>query len=106
MSQHHFVTIHARRPVRVVMGYDRPLNYVFMTVERMDDAEHIYLYSNRFDEEAGTHCQDVYHYLDVLLDLRLPVPMTMFSEVERDRANRVGNRIVHHYSHGVWSDCA
>lgn len=105
MSQHYFVTTHARRPVRVVMGYDRALNYVFMTVERLDDDRHIYLYSNRFDEEAGTHCQDVYHYRDVLMDLRLTVPASMFDEVERDRTSRMGNRVVHHFSNGAWSDC-
>lgn len=105
MSQHYFVTTHARRPVLVVMGYDRALNYVFMTVERLDDDRHIYLYSNRFDEEAGTHCQDVYHYRDVLADLNLTVPVSMFDEVERDRTSRIGKRIVRYHSNGAWSDC-
>jgi hypothetical protein len=104
MSQHHFLTVHAQRPIRVVMGYDRALNYVFMTVERLDDAERIYLYNNRFDEEAATHCQDVYHYRDVLVDLRLTVPASMFSEVEHDRINRVGNRIVDHFADGGWRE--
>lgn len=106
MSQHYFVTTHARRPIRVVMGYDRPRNYVFMTVERLDDERDIYLYNNRFDGEAGVHCQDVYHYLDVLQDLHINVPMSMIEEVERDRISRTGNRIAHHYSSGEWSDCA
>jgi hypothetical protein len=86
MSQH----IYKRENFEVRMGYDRPLDFVFMTVEIRGEVA----YTNLDDAEAGTFQQDVNYYRDVLRGLDIQVPETMFAEVEADQAGRVGNKVV------------
>jgi hypothetical protein len=86
MSQH----IYENGDLHVRMGYDRPLNYVFCTVER--DGEMIY--SNLSDDGAGTEQQDVWYFNQVLHRLGIAVPVKMFAEIEKDQRDRVGNRVV------------
>jgi len=88
MSQHIF----QQDEVEVRMGYDRPLNYVFMTVSIRGEIA----YTNLDDAEAGTECQDVDYYRDVLKGLQVEVPDEMFTEVKEDQKNRVGNRMKQH----------
>jgi len=92
MSQHMFRTVDlGGKPVRVVLGFDRRLDYVFCFVE---DEEEDFLYSNLDDDQAGIHQQDVSYYRLILAGLGIIVPDQMFTEVESDQANRVGNREV------------
>lgn len=94
MSQHTFQTRNAKgEPVTVTMGYDRPLNYVFCTAIA-EDGEIVY--SNLHDPDAGTSRQDVRYFVPILARLGVYVPAGVFREVEWDRSNRVGNRIVMH----------
>lgn len=74
----------------VRMGYDRPLNMVFCTVEI--DGE--MAYSNLADPEAGTDCQAVDYYRVPLTALGIAVPEEMFKGVKMDQAMRIGNKIV------------
>jgi len=90
MSQH----IYEDDNTRVVLGYDRPLGYVFCTVERGGEM----IYSNLSDADAGTEQQDVRYYRSVLDRLGVTVPEEMFAAVESDQRARVGNRVVHHSS--------
>ena len=90
MSQHIYQTA---APVLVTLGYDRPLDYVFCTIMTPSGAV---LYSNLDDEDAGTSCKNVEYFRDVLEELGLSVPETMFAEVKRDQTNRAGNRVVSH----------
>ena len=85
MSMH----IYRHENLEVRMGYDRPLDFVFCTVFKNDET----VYSNLSDENAGTDCQDVSYYRDVLDALSIQVPERMFEEVEIDQANRTGNRV-------------
>ena len=85
MSQHIF----KRGLVEVRMGYDRPLDYVFCTVEINGEME----YSNLGDENAGTDCQDVMYYRDVLRKLGVDVPEEMLAGVAEDQAACVGNKV-------------
>lgn len=81
----------------VAIGYDRPLDFVFCTVEGEDR----FLYSNLEDENAGTVQQDVRYYEPVLEGLGITLPGHMFAEVENDQANRVGNRVVNYTPEGT-----
>lgn len=90
MSQHTFQTTPA---VQVTLGYDRPLDYVFCTVTSPCGE---ILYSNLDDEEAGTACRDVEYFREKLVQFGISVPESMFTEVENDQRNRVGNRTVEH----------
>lgn len=79
--------------VEVVLGYDRPLNYVFCTVMR-EGEEDAPIYSNLADDGAGLHQQDVEYFRGVLVGLGIEVPERMFLEVEMDQLRRIGNRDV------------
>lgn len=89
MSQHIFKS----DDVEVIMGYDRPLDYVFCVVSR-DDGE--ILYSNLSDPQAGTRQQSVQYFRLVLARLGVTVPEEMFAAVREDQRNREGNKVVHY----------
>ena len=90
MSQHIFRTTLA---VEVTLGYDRPLDYVFCAIAAPTGE---ILYSNLNDDEAGTTCQDVQYFREKLAAFGLSMPESMWTEVERDQRNRVGNRTMEH----------
>lgn len=101
MSQHIFVgTAAPNRQVKVLMGWDRPLQHVFMVVEQLGDAandpvdEDLYLYSNLDEPEPENMTLD--DFRSKLEELKIAVPESMFIETDRDRANNVGNRVVRH----------
>ncbi|HZC22037.1 MAG TPA: hypothetical protein VE866_01770 [Candidatus Binatia bacterium] len=77
--------------VTVVLGYDRPLDYVFCTIETTEDT----LYSDLGDLDAFNQ-QDVDYYRSKLAEYNIQVPEAMFEEVKTDQVNRVGNRVVDH----------
>ncbi|MBN9617604.1 MAG: hypothetical protein BGO25_10425 [Acidobacteriales bacterium 59-55] len=96
MSRHEF-RLHddADKTVTVVLGYDRPLDYLFCTVVR-EGEEDSPLYSNFDDDEAGLHQQDINYFRTILSGLGIDLPEQMFLEVEADQLSRVGNREVDH----------
>ncbi|MFT0546963.1 hypothetical protein ACMHYO_11545 [Allopusillimonas ginsengisoli] len=104
MSRHIFSTEHQGRPVVVVIGWDRPLQYHFMTIQRMDAAEDEpdFLYSN-LDEPNGTSLSLPY-YRGALEQLGIAVPESMFREAEADSVNNVGNRFVSHDANGTMDE--
>ncbi len=100
MSQHkHSTLTKGGKRVTVTLGYDRPLDYVFCTViqdsEGTSEGEDI-LYSNLSDDEAGTDLQEVDYFRDVLTELGISVPDSLFTEVKNDQLKRVGNRSMVH----------
>ena len=86
MSQH----IYQRGDVTVRLGYDRPLDFVFCTIQKADEV----VYSNLSDPIAGTMCEDVGYYRDVLAQHGITVPEEMFENVEQDQTERIGNKVV------------
>ena len=96
MSRHTYTTMHAGRRTAVVMGYDRPLRYVFMTVEDLDasDDEAAYLYSNLDQPDPDSLTLD--DFRTALQQLGIDVPESLFIETAADRLNNVGNRTVLH----------
>ena len=103
MSQHTCITKRGTHEVCVLMGYDRPLDYVHMTITRVDthDEDDGIVYSNLDDAGAGLDCQDVNYYRQVLADLGIAVPESMFTETLRDQESRAGNRCVDHTPEGT-----
>lgn len=104
MSRHIYsTTTDDGKSVKVVMGYDRPLNYLFMTVEELsppeaaptedDDQDSPYLYSNMDDLCAGLEIQEIEYFLDILKDLQISIPEPMIAHIQEDQVNKVGNLI-------------
>lgn len=98
MSQHLFQD----GRFQVLMGYDRPLDYVFCVVDEIGKQEPIY--SNLDDENAGCEQQDVDYYRQVLEELGVAVPESMFFEVRQDQEQRIGNRVVNHSQESTAND--
>lgn len=111
MSQHVFSTTLAGCPVTVMVGWDRPLGYVFMVVELdplegedpddLDDPGRR-LYSNLDERDAFSN--DLDHYRRKLEELQIQVPDSMWAQVDRDRELNVGNRWVRHTADGTFTE--
>ncbi len=110
MSQHYFETHHKGFPITVMLGWDRPLCYFFMTIrkpaELIDSAMQVededFLYSNLHEEDPFGHGLD--YYRAVLGHFRIDVPDSMFTEVQKDYAGNVGNRVVKHEANGSFAE--
>lgn len=103
MSQHVYLTQHSGRPVKVLMGWDRPLQGFFMVVERMDprapnmndpddDGEESYLYCNLDHEDS--HPITLTPFLTVLSNFGIKVPDAMIKDLRRDGVENMGNKHV------------
>ncbi|UUZ66256.1 hypothetical protein LP417_35155 (plasmid) [Polaromonas sp. P1-6] len=92
MSQHTFETTHKSAVVTVLLGWDRPLQEVFMVIENNDakDDEDDFLYSNLSD--ADSIGKDMSYYKEKLKQLGITVPETMFEQIAVDQQNNAGNR--------------
>jgi hypothetical protein len=102
MSQHFFETTTANGiEVTVNLGYDRPLDYVFMLIE---DPKGEMLYSNLTDPHAGTEQRKVGYYRPILESFGIKLPEGFFRDVEQDQIDRVGNRDVFHFMLGEKPD--
>lgn len=94
MSQHILnTTMSKKRKVTVMMGYDRPLDYVFCTVMNSDGDV---IYSNLDDDRAGTDLQHAEYFRPILRQLGIKVPDEMLTAVKSDQLLHVGNRVVYH----------
>ena len=107
MSHHIFQTELNGRPVTVDLGWDRPLQYVFMTVSSQDpkdppdDDSSPYLYSNLDDENLPIHgTQSVEYFQDRLTQLGISVPSIMLQSVLDDQNQDVGNKTVGYQADG------
>ncbi len=88
MTQHVFRTTANDRPVSVLMGYDRILDYVFCVVQLLDcnddDDESPFLYSNMEDPDALTYVRDIREFASKLRDVGITVPGSMYDAVNDD----------------------
>jgi hypothetical protein len=95
MSQHFFETTTADGvEVTVIIGYDRPLDHVFMIVE---DPNGKMLYSNLTDPHVGTVQCEVDYYRPILASFGITLPEGIYRDVAKDQIDRVGDRHVTHF---------
>lgn len=112
MSQHWFETTHENRPIKVVIGWDRPLHYAFMFIQRLDSAEgeDEDLYSTLSDSEVGDvtfqGLEPLGRYRQILKGFGIEVPASLFDQTRSDHDRNVGNRIVRHAADGTFQDIA
>lgn len=115
MSQHYFKTIDKDgSPIAILMGWDRPLNHLFLIVERtMPDGyvpseaaaremEDSILYSSMNEPEPFFLSLD--DLRGRLSELGLEAPASVYEQIEIDRSTRAGNRIVYHNDDGTFKD--
>jgi len=117
MSQHLFNTVCQGRPVRVMLGWDRPLHDFFLFVEALDEEwveanessiesdANGYVYCNVDDEQVPAAVDEQLAYFhQCLVELKIPAPAAMFSNVEADRRNNVGTRQVIYQPDGSYRE--
>ena len=98
MSQHFFETTTADgSEVTVIIGYDRPLDYVFLMVEGPNGKM---LYSNLTDPYAGIVQCEVDYYRPILASFGITLPEGIYRDVQKDQIDRVGDRHVTHFMIG------
>jgi len=110
MSRHYFKTAHKGFPITVVIGWDRPVNYFFMFIEKpaelIDDAMKVesedFLYHNLHERDPFGH--DLDYYRSVLHHFQINVPESMFTEVQLDMERHTGNRVADHQSDGSFTE--
>ncbi|MBQ4775628.1 hypothetical protein [Pectobacterium versatile] len=110
MSRHYFTTSHKGFPTTLYLGWDRPMQYFFLVIEKPEeqieddtcDEHDIYLYSNLQERDPFGHGLD--YYRAVLLHFQITVPESMFTEVLRDAENNVGNRVVIYQADGSFAE--
>lgn len=99
MSRHVYRFERDERTIEVLLGWDRPLQHVFLVVEDLsDDDDGGTLYNNL--QEADPSRLTLEYFRDVLKRLDIQVPESMFAEVEIDRRMNAGNRFAKHQANG------
>ncbi|ABI58396.1 hypothetical protein [Nitrosomonas eutropha] len=110
MSRHYFDTFHKGFPITVLLGWDRPMDYYFLVVEKpaelIDDTMKVesddFLYSNLHESDPFNHGLD--YYREVLRHFQIGVPESMFIQVQRDRESYTGNRVAKHQTDGSFTE--
>lgn len=110
MSRHYFATFHKGFPITVYLGWDRPMRYFFLVIEKpaelVDDAMQVedddHLYSNLHERDPFGH--DLDYYRQVLRHFHIHVPESMFTEVQQDCEGNGGNRVVKHGTDGSFTE--
>ena len=100
MSQHYFETTYLNRPVRVMIGWDRPVQQYLLTIEYLDADR--YVYTNL--QERKPYAFDLDDYRAKLETLGIDVPPSMFAQAQKDRAGNMGERYVYHKADGTYTE--
>lgn len=100
MSQHYFETTYLDRPVRVMIGWDRPVQQYLLMVEYLDADR--YVYTNL--QERKPFAFDLDDYRAKLQTLGIDVPPSMFAQVQQDRSKSAGNRYVYYKADGTYTE--
>lgn len=99
MSQHSVRTRHQGDEVVVIVGYDRPLNDLFLQVLAHEDAPQVLeepvLYSSLHEPQRDW--TDINTVSDKLSELGIEVPDSLLEAVYLDQLFHVGNRMVRHH---------
>lgn len=92
MSQHRF----RHHNYDVITGWDRPLQYFFLVVERLSGVEDEYVYSNLNDPSLPLGAMTLTQVTAKLAELAIPLPVTLMDELIYDMRHNIGNRVVDH----------
>ena len=92
MSQHYFDTVAKDKELRILAGWDRPLQGFFVVVM---DSDGEVLASNL--ERPVSHPKDFNALLPLLDQFGVVLPPEMVEEIIDDGASNMGNRVVWHY---------
>jgi hypothetical protein len=114
MSQHWFNTVSWGHPVRVTMGWDRPLQYYFLTVQALnaedaalrgedEEDEAGFLYTNLDDPLVPDVDHQLAYFQRQLNLLGIDLPRTMLLNLERDRRSNVGNKVTVYQENGEFT---
>lgn len=100
MSRHSFDTRHKGRRVRVVAGYDRPLDEFFLQILRAaadnDAAQDEFVFTSL--GEPGGDWSDPQTLTARLAELRIAPPVSFLPAILDDRCRQIGNRLaIHHF---------
>lgn len=98
MSQHFYEYENEAGRKFIMAGWNKPLGYFFLVITDQtncdEDLDGI-IYSNLLDPDAGTsQTENFYYFSEVLKKLDIHLPDGMIKEIELDRQNNVGNKIV------------
>ena len=110
MSQHKFSSLKDGKRIEVMAGWDRPLQYVFLTVEStlvepegletMPEAEQL-AFAERLDEESEwlfnnllTPIKKAEEVGMILRKLEIPIPEGFEAAIAADEQANVGNKVV------------
>ena len=94
MSRHMFT---APNGIKVCMGWDRPMQGFFMTLEKPSaesEDQFDYIFNNM--DQADPNPKSLTGYLDELSRRGIILPDYMVSELIADAEHNVGNKIVFH----------
>ena len=109
MSSHHCNSTMNGKPVKVMAGFDRPLDGFFLVVEDADGtfAADDYIYSNLDDPlllRWGGLPPELDYFVSKLKELRIEVPQRLLDEVKADGVKKAGNRTVRYDDAGKMSE--
>lgn len=92
MNQHYFETAAKDRELRILAGWDRPLQGFFLVIM---DSDGEVLASNL--ELPESHPKDFGVFQQMLDEYGIVLPAEMVDEIIDDGASNMGNRVVWHY---------
>lgn len=99
MSQHHYFVMHSGEMTHVLMGWDKPLQYFFMVIEKESDLEEPFWSNLNCDSPFQ---KNLIYYRQVLDELQIVIPGEMLEEIERDAMSNIGNKeVTHRFLNGV-----
>lgn len=100
MSRHSFRTSLGGQAVQVIVGWDNALQQRFMDVwSDTDEDRPLYTYLSERRANLTTA-----HFQDVLANLCISVPPSIFDQLEEDATRHAGNRIVEHFANGSFKE--
>lgn len=90
MTQRILKTAIGDRDVTVLMGRDRPLQYLYMVIDYVDSEDDEPLYSNLSDVEAGLRGKLAY-FTKRARSFGIEIPSTMLARIQADEALNLTN---------------
>ena len=93
MSRHYFDATIDDKPVFVIAGWEpSPQNYFFLDIQKADEEEEVFVYSNFYDEK---HCQPTTFdpFVAILSAYGITLPQPMIIDIMDDANHNVGYKI-------------